>query len=161
MAELSRIVVIVSAGFSALVLFLSLRKASKEVRVRPGLEWARVGVGVGGVLIMGVIVGTQTPVPLAVGAVFVGATIGFFQGQQIVVTLRDSQLWAQRTVWGIALFSAGLVAMQLAGLSSRTGLFRFGQAVSYFSIAVGIGLIAGRSKPELAPAESEPEWLQQ
>lgn len=141
---LSQLVVVFSTAVSAAVLYLSLRKAAREVRIRPAFEWARIALGIGGALLIGIIVGVQTPQILAIGAVVAGGAIGYFQGQQTIVSIRDSKLWAKRTIWGIALWSGGLIAMQLAGLGSRTGLFRIGQAISFFSMAVALGLILGR-----------------
>lgn len=141
---LSQLVVVFSTAVSAAVLYLSLRKAAREVRIRAGFEWARIVLGIGGVFTVGVVVGVQTPRALTVGAVVVGGAIGYFQGQQTLVFLRDSKLWAKRTVWGIALWSVGLVAMQAAGLGSKTGLFRLGQAISFFSMSVALGIIVGR-----------------
>ncbi|MCP3938638.1 MAG: hypothetical protein GY708_25090 [Actinomycetia bacterium] len=144
MATLSRVVVVVSIAFSVTVLFLTLSKAKRESRIRHWIEYARVAVGLGGAVLLGVIVGVQTPLVLAVAAVVVGIAIGYFQGQQTTVSIRESKLWAKRTMWGIAVWAAGLVAMQVAGLGSRTGIFRLGQAISMFSISVGLGLIVGR-----------------
>jgi hypothetical protein len=140
----SKLVVILSTAISAAVLFLSLRKAASEVRIRPAFEWARIALGIGGALLIGMIVGVQTSQVLAIGAIVTGGAIGYFQGQQTIVSIRDSKLWAKRTIWGIALWSGGLIAMQLAGLGSRTGLFRIGQAISFFSMSVALGLIIGR-----------------
>ncbi|MCP4962244.1 MAG: hypothetical protein GY925_23620 [Actinomycetia bacterium] len=150
MALLSKIIVIVSAGVSVAALVVALRAAAREVRIRRWLEVTRVAVGLGGVLLMGAITGVQTAAGLAIGAVAAGGLVGFIQGRQTIVSIRDSKLWAKRTVWGIVVFAAGLIAMQLAGLGSRTGAFRFGQAVALFSISVGIGLALGRPAPSSA-----------
>ncbi len=150
MAALSKVIVILSTGLSLTVMFFALRGAASEVRIRVRLEWARVAVGVGGVVIMGVIVGAHTPLVTAVIVIGGGGLAGFVQGQQIVVSQRETQLWAKRTVWGIILWSAGLIGMQLAGLGARTGVFRVGQAIALFSISVGLGVMAGRRAPEKA-----------
>ncbi len=154
---LSQLVVVFSTAVSAAVLYLSLRRAAREVRIRASFEWARIVLGIGGAFIVGVVVGVQTPQALAVAAIVAGGSIGYFQGQQTIVSIRDSKPWAKRTIWGIALWSAGLIAMQLAGLGSKTGLFRLGQAISFFSMSVALGLIVGRPETRIpepgAPVE--------
>lgn len=154
MAMFSRVVVVLSTAFSVTVLFLTLSKAARETRIRHWIEYARVAVGLGGALLLGVIVGVQTPPLIAVAAVAGGSAVGYFQGQQTTVSIRESNLWATRTMWGILVWAAGLIAMQVAGLGSRTGIFQLGQAISMFSISVGLGLIVGR-RPVEARATAE------
>ena len=146
MEILSKVVVVLASLLSAVVLLVSLRLANREVRVRAGLEWARIAVGIGGAVLLGVIVGVQTPWLLAIAAIAIGGVIGYMQGLQTIVSIRESKLWAKRTIWGIALWSAGLIAMQLAGLGSRTGMFKIGQTISLFSMSIALGLIIGRPR---------------
>ncbi|MFQ5554208.1 MAG: hypothetical protein ACE5GC_02410, partial [Acidimicrobiia bacterium] len=135
--------ILVSAGSILLV----VRVARRQARIRPGFDVARVVLGIGSAIVLGLVTAVQTPGWLAVVAVGAGAALGYFQGGQLQVTIRDGSGFATRTMLGIVLWGGGLLAMQAAGLASRTGVFRLGQALAFFSIAITVGLMAGRSGP--------------
>ena len=148
MESVTQLIVLISSALSGAILTYTLSRAGKESKIRPAFEWARAALGLTTLLVMGWLIGTHTEPVLAVAAVAVGGVLGISQGRQTVVTVKPDGLWATRTLWGIIFWSIGLIAMQLAGLSTRTGTFKFGQAITMFSVAVTVGMIFGRSTPE-------------
>lgn len=135
---------VLAAGLSLLILVLTLRTARSVSRVSDRSDVLKIIVGGGGALVMGAIAGTSTPVAAMVGAVAAGGALGWYQGQQIDMGVRDGKVVARRTALGAGLWAGGLIAMQVAGLGSRVQVFKVGQAIAIFSVAVTAGLIAGR-----------------
>jgi len=144
---LSRTLMVIGIAFTLVTVLLTLRTAKRESRVRPGFDIARLVIGAGALLVMGTIVGVQTPVALAALGIAAGAVVGFAQGRRLEISLRDGRVFARRTLIGIAVWVAGIIAMQGAGLLNRTGVFRIGQTVAVFGVFTTLGLLIGRSGP--------------
>ncbi len=125
----------------------TLRTAKRPTRIRTGFDITKLVITAGVIIFMGVIVGVQTPLVLALGAAGLGFIIGLLQGRGLNVEFRDDKVYAIRTMFGIGVWAAGLVAMQTAGIVNRTGVFRVGQAIALFGAFVTLGIILGRSKP--------------
>ncbi|MFV1992108.1 MAG: hypothetical protein ACC652_15355, partial [Acidimicrobiales bacterium] len=140
-------VMVAGAGLSVLVTAFALLTARRAARVRSGFEVARVVLGLGTVFVLAAVTGVSTSASLIALAGAAGLAFGFVQGRSLVVELRDERIFATRSLLGVGVWAVGLVAMQLAGLGSRTGLFALGQAVAIFSVAMLIGVMWGRAAP--------------
>jgi hypothetical protein len=125
---------------------LAARSARKEMLVRGGFEAARVLIAFAVVIAMTQITSVSTPIVFVLVALALGAVFGLYQGRNLTLSIKDNRLMAQRTILGIAVWGASLLVMQVAALSARTGAFRFGQALSYFSIASTVGLFLARNQ---------------
>ena len=139
--------IVVSIALSAVLVWLTLRTAHREIRVRPAFEVTRILVGGVALVAMGAVTGVQTPWWLAGFAAVAGVGVGLAQGFRLDVTLRNGELFARRTTSAVAIWVVGLIGMQLAGLLSQSGVFRVGQAIGVFGIAVVAGVMLGRSQP--------------
>ncbi len=146
-ASLGLLLMVVGLLVTAGMLFLTLRVARRETRIRPGLDIARLVIGAGAVVVMGAIVGVQTPLVLAALAIAAGFVVGFAQGRGLEISFRDGTLFARRTLVGLAVWVVGIVAMQSAGLLNRTGVWRIGQIIAVFGVFTALGLLAGRNRP--------------
>lgn len=144
---LPRILVIGGIVFTAVTLLLTLRTAKRESRVRPGMDIGRIVIGAVALVVMGVFTGVQTPLLLAFAGIVAGALVGYFQGTGLEVFFKEGRLSSRRTLIAIAVWAAGIVAMQVAGLLNRTGVFRIGQTIALFGIFTGLGLFIGRRRP--------------
>ena len=135
-------IVLTIASLAVAVLFA--RKAS---RVRVGFDVARAAVGVIAILVMAAITNVTTPLFSIVLAITGGLALGFGQGSNLEVTKSERGLFSKRNPIGIALWGAGIVVMQAAGIASRTGMVKIGQTIAWFSVCLGVGLLAGRTGP--------------
>ncbi|MEZ5175613.1 MAG: hypothetical protein R2823_05345 [Acidimicrobiia bacterium] len=144
---MARIIMLGGIIGTILMTMWTLRTAKRPTRIRNGFDIAKLVITAGVIVFMGVIVGVQTPLALAVGASMVGLVVGLLQGRNLTVEFRDNKVYAVRTMVGIAVWAAGLVAMQSAGIINRTGVFRVGQGIALFGAFVTLGLIFGRSGP--------------
>ncbi len=135
-------IVLTVASLAVAVLFA--RKAS---RIRVGFDVARAAVGVVAILAMAAITHVTTPLFAVVLAIAGGLALGFTQGTTLEVSRTERGWFARRSPVGIVLWGAGIVAMQAAGIASRTGIVKIGQTLAWFSVCLGIGLLVGRNDP--------------
>ena len=137
-------------GIAAVVLTVaglavSIALSRRATRIRPGFDAARVVVSVGAVLVMAAVTGVSTPRGLILVALGTGAGLGFAQGYNLEVEVRDERLFARRGVVGIVLWGVGVIIMQGAGVAAWTGAVRLGQTISYLAIGLTVGLLFGRN----------------
>ncbi len=135
-------IVLTVASLSVAVIFA--RKAS---RIRIGFDVARAAVGVIAILVMAAITNVTTPLFSVFLAIAGGLALGFGQGSNLEVTSNERGLHSKRSPIGIALWGAGIVVMQAAGIASRTGMVKLGQTMAWFSVCLGVGLLVGRNGP--------------
>jgi hypothetical protein len=148
--EIARVLMLIVSLLALLVAFLVIRRPT---RIRPVMEGLRLVSTLGGAVVMFVVFSTGAPVWAVAVAVVAGAGLGILQGRNLVVTLKEKGLYAQRSAIAIAAFAAGLVLTQIAGLLNRTGAISIGLALSFLSAAMTAGLIVGR-RPAAAMARA-------
>lgn len=136
---------IVATAVSAALLLRSLRRGRAPAVVRQVFDAARGVVQLAAVVAIVVITGVRSPLPLLLIAVGVGLATGAFIGSTLQLELRERRVFARRSIVGAAVWGGGLMVAQLAGIADRAGVFRVGQAISWFGLAVAIGTFAGRS----------------
>ncbi len=138
---------------SACGVVVAIVMARKEARVRPGFDGLRLLLTAGGIAVMAAVTAVSTPAAFVALAVVGGTSIGWAQGRATTVRIVDGRAMARRSAMGIGLFGAGMLVMQISGLMSRAGVFRIGQAISYFSAALAAGVLFGR-EPRLRQANA-------
>ena len=132
---------------SAALLIRSLRRARHPMVVRELFDAARHRLAMAAVVAVVVITGVRAPTPVLALSLVAGLLFGLVTGSSMLLEPRDRRIYATRSVVGAAIWGAGLVSAQCAGLADRTGLFRVGQAVSWFGVATAVGTFGGRRRP--------------
>lgn len=132
---------------SAALLVRSLRRARRPMIVREFFDAVRHVLQIAAAVAVVVITGVHASTPLLAGSLVAGLGFGFVAGSSLVLEARELRIYAARSVIGAAIWGVGLVVAQCAGLAARTGLFRIGQAVSWFGVATAIGTFLGRRRP--------------
>ncbi|MFQ5554000.1 MAG: hypothetical protein ACE5GC_01355 [Acidimicrobiia bacterium] len=144
---LAGVVVVGSVVLTTAAMVLATLAAGRPSRIRIGFDVGRTAIGVIAILVMALVTDVATALPLTILAIVAGSAFGFIQGSQLDVAAGARGLYARRSALGIALWGVGIVVMQTAGIASRLGVVRFGQTVAWFSVAIGVGLVAGRRGP--------------
>jgi hypothetical protein len=143
----ARAITIGSIVFTIASLGVAVLFARKASRIRVGFDVARAAVGVIAILVMAAITNVTTPLFAIVLAITGGLALGFGQGSNLEVTSSERGFFSKRNPIGIALWGAGIVVMQAAGIASRTGMVKIGQTIAWFSVCLGVGLLVGRTSP--------------
>ncbi|KAG1647609.1 hypothetical protein GQR58_030467 [Nymphon striatum] len=138
------IITAVSIALTVVMLAFSLSKGLRKSRLRPVFDVVRVLIQVGAAVAVPIITAVVTPPLLMVGAVLIGVAVGVAQGMFVNVEVENDHVFASRSIIGFVIWGAGLLMMQGAGLANRTGLVEIGQAVTWLSIGISVGLILGR-----------------
>jgi len=144
---LARVISIGSIVFTIASLALAVVFARKKTRIRVGFDLARSVIGVLAILVMATVTNVSTSTLAVLLAVVGGLALGFGQGSRLEFTEDEKGFHARRNPAAIALWGFGIVIMQAAGLASRAGAVRLGQTIAWFSVCLGIGLMAGRTGP--------------
>lgn len=155
--SVTQILTTASILLTVLMLGLSLWKGLNRSRLRPTLDVLRIVIQSSVAVAIPLITGVTTEPAFIVGPAVGGLALGVLQGQRLLVEVDESQLYARRSKVGFLLWGAGLVLMQGAGLANRTGLVEIGQAVTWFSIGVSVGLVLGRTRAVKAALLAAPQ----
>jgi hypothetical protein len=123
------------------ILFLNWRKPA---RVRSWLDLTRLLITAGVLTGMIVVLAVTTPVWLAGAAGVLGLVLGLGQGRGLEIESTAKGLMAKRRTLGLLATGGGVVVVQAASLLNRAGIVRIGMTLSFLSIGVTAGLIAGR-----------------
>jgi len=134
----------VSIAVTLALLLWSLSKGLKRTRLRAGFDAARIVIQIAVAVAIPLITGVTTPAPLIIGASVLGLALGFEQGQRLRVECERDSVFVSRSVAGLVVWGVGLLLMQGAGLANRTGLLQLGQAITWFSVGIAVGLMIGR-----------------
>lgn len=116
---LAQVVTFGSIALTVLSLVIAVLTARSRSRIRPAFDVTRAVVGVGAIVIMAAISGVTTPVFLVGLAIVVGTALGFAQGAHLLVVPGQGGLFARRSPVALALWGAGIVVMQAAGIAVR------------------------------------------
>ena len=143
---IARVISIAGIVISVGGLVVAARTSRREMRVRGGFEAARVLITLAVLITMSQITAVTTPIALTAPALLLGATFGVAQGRALKLSISNEQVMAKRTFFGLAVWGASLLVMQLSSVLAQTGAFRFGQALSYFSIAATVGTFLTRNQ---------------
>jgi len=127
---------------SLAVTFLLIRR---ESRVRPKFDAIRIIATLIVAAAMMFVFSKGAPIWAVVSALVLGAGLGYWQGANLVVRLSRRGVFAQRNSWAIATFAAGIVISQVAGLLNRTGVVALGITLTFFSAALAVGVVVGRT----------------
>lgn len=144
MSVLWRIMSVASLAVSGGILLFSVLTVRREARVRPRLELLRLGVTVLTTILMSRFLGIATPEALMGVGLVGGLLLGVYEGLHLRVRFLAGVTFARRTWLGVAAWSVGVLAVQLAGVLGRAGVADFGLAMSFFGIGQVTGLLAGR-----------------
>lgn len=137
---------VVATALSALLLVRSVKRSRRPSVVRQMLDAARSVLQVAAVVAIVAITGVRAPVPALVAALLLGLASGAYVGNTLQLDLQGRRCVAQRSIVGAAVWAAGLVAAQLAGVADRAGVLRVGQAISWFGLGVAMGTFASRGQ---------------
>lgn len=143
-SPLQRVLAGLLIAFSVAALFFALTRALKQMPIRPVFDYLRLGLQVGGVVIMASVVGISSEPQSLVVAAAVGLVVGLFQGNSLRISVANERVWAQRSRIGVAIWGASLIAMQIAGFANRAGIVKLGQVVAWFSVGITVGVLLGR-----------------
>jgi len=138
---------VISIVLTVASLGLAVAFARKQSRIRVGFDLARAIISVAAILVMAAITRISTPTIAIVLAIGGGLVLGLGQGANLEVSRSERGVYARRNPTAIALWGVGIVIMQAAGIASRAGVVRLGQTMAWFSACLGIGLLAGRTRP--------------
>ncbi len=143
----ARAITIISIILTVGSLALAFALARRRSRIRPGFDAARAVVGVGAIVVVALLAHTWAPVAATVPAIAAGLGLGFAQGATLSISPGAGGFFARRSPLAMALWGAGILIVQVAGIAARTGLVQAGQAIAWFSACLGIGLMLGRNRP--------------
>lgn len=144
-------IVIVTSIISVLALLLAIVTARLERPINVGRDVLRIVLAATSIGAMSAITGVTTPIAAAAGAAALGLLAGVVQGLATEVREHDGRLWFRRGLLGAAVFIVGMIGMQAAGIGSRTGVFKVGQAIAIFSACSLVGVMIGRAPKARRP----------
>ncbi len=147
-----RVIGILAMVCSILALIATFVRVRRATLIHPLFDIARVVVTVVVALVMLAIFSATAPLWAVVVAIVVGAALGFWQGDHLVVRRTARGMSARRTGWAVVAFGVGIVLTQVAGYLDRAGVITLGIALSFLSGAIAAGLIVGRG-PRIADAK--------
>lgn len=142
--SVTQIITAASIVLTVLMLGFSLWKGLRRARLRPLFDITRVVIQSAIAVAVPVLTNVVSPAYMVLGPALVGLALGLLQGQRLKVEIDQARLYATRSMVGFMIWGAGLVLMQGAGLANRSGLVEIGQAVTWLSIGISVGLILGR-----------------
>lgn len=142
---LARVIAWGSIALTVGSLALAVVFIRRSSRIRPAFDVVRSAFAVLGVLVMAAVSHVVTPFLAIVLAAAVGLGLGVAQGATLQVSRGPLGLSARRSPIGVALWGAGVLLTQVAGIVSRSGTVRVGQTIAWFGAFVGIGLLVGRT----------------
>ncbi len=142
---LVRVAGFIAIVISVLMLFVTFLTVKRPTRLRPRMDVARIVISISVGLAMLFVFSRETPVWAMALAVVGGGGLGWWQGSNLQVFLKEKGLYAQRNQIAIAAFAGGIVLAQLAGILNRTGMASIGVAGTFLSAAMTAGLFVGRT----------------
>lgn len=144
-----RIFAVVGLVVSLLGLLMALLLMRKETRIRPVMEFIRIGLAAVMAVVSISLFARGAPAWAVVAALAGGGLLGFLQGRNLSLRVDGDKVFAKRGVMALFAFAGGLVLIQIAGLLNRTGVIHLGIALSFASAAITVGLMVGR-QPQFA-----------
>ncbi|MBB6390326.1 hypothetical protein [Microbacterium thalassium] len=137
--------IVVMAVVTAAALIVAIVTARRPRPIRLWVDLLRIAVSAGGLIVVAMLLAVPTPVLWLTVALVAGVGLGLLQGFLQRIERQGAQRVARPTVLGIAVWAIGLIAIQLATLLRNAHVAEIGQAVGWFSVALIVGAIVGRT----------------